>query len=173
MSDDRSFEADVEYLSRPLRRDFGLSLEVLPDGDVVLRNDVVRLRLFPGWPRDPYVSMTVSYADPEILGKPKYFELWRYIAYRDAWPYFPVTWPEGPSTVSTDRDRRYSYIASPILLLEIFVFLATQAAPVLLADREHVQAFMAWVVEQDRLYNLRVGNRTPRDSGSEETPGES
>ena len=117
---DLSFRDHVEFLSTGLREKYDLVVEQIEndrDGDVVLKNDIVRIRLFPGWPRDPYVeASSISYSDPDILAPKKYFELWRYIDYSNAWHFFPTRWPEGkqvwrqtiiPTTVMLDRRFKY------------------------------------------------------------------
>jgi len=56
----------------------------------------------------------------------------------------------------TTRNRTYSYVASPFILLEHFAFLAASCDALFQPDAEHLQALAVWITEQDRIYNERV-----------------
>ncbi len=160
MTNELTFQDHVENLSAPLRRQHDLVMEVLSDGDVVLKNDVIRFRFFPGWPKDPYLHVSVSYADPTVLGKETYFEFWRYINFNDAWVSFPSTWDWDGARLTRVRGGPYSFIGSPYQVLEALAFLGSHGARLFEPDREHIREFMAWVDEENRRYSERVSRRT-------------
>lgn len=158
MSTEISFFDHVEYLSIPLREKFGLSIlkdSDDPDGVVVLQNDVVKIRFFPGWPRDPYVNVSVSYADSRILESREYFELWRYANFADgADVLMPISrWHGGI------RNSNYSFVGSAFQVLETIVFLATFGDPILIGNRAKLKEFLVWCDEKDREYNSRTIRR--------------
>ncbi len=155
---DLEFREHLGVLSKPLRRLYGLELG--SESEAVLQNDIVRLKFSPGWPKDPYVSVpAVSYTDSTLLGDAKYFELRRYVDFTEAWHFFPTVWPNGRTRYRQVKPNAHSYIASPLQVLELVVFLAERGKAILTADRDEIDTFMAWVVDQDRQYNDRVSQK--------------
>ena len=159
MTTEPTFLEHANYLSRYLRERYDLTIRSLPDGDVELKNEVLRMRIFPGWPKDPYVHVTLYFSDPTIVGRHASFELWRYIRYRSAWASFPTTWHWDGQRQQRSRDKAYSFVGSPFLLLEAFVFLGTQCQPLFEPDRSHLRAFADWMDEEQRRYNERVSRK--------------
>ena len=154
-----TFQEHAEQLSAKLCAQRGLTFCTLPDGDATLTNDLMRIRVFPGWPKDPYVHVSITYTDKSLLGQHTYFELWRYVRFRDAWSSFPMTWHWDGERQLRARGRPYSHIGSPYQLLEAFVFLATHCGPLFEPDREHLREFAAWMDDEQRRYNERVSRR--------------
>ncbi len=171
MTKERTFGEHVEFLSSHLRAKYDLVAregEGDSAGQVVLQNDTVSVKFFPGWPKDPYVEVYVAYAGPETLGGEKYFELWRYIDYTDSWSFFPIRYSGGRDTNVHKLNREYAYPGSPFLVLELVAFLGFFGQLILDPDRKHLQGFMAWKKERDREYNERV-SRPASSSGDPES----
>jgi len=93
MPGEPTFLEHVTELGRPLCERHALELVEDSAQLIHLRGEVLMLRIFSGWPKDPYPVFSVAYSDAERLGRHASFEMWRYVGFRDAWSCFPVTWP--------------------------------------------------------------------------------
>ena len=150
MPSERSFRDHLDVLSQHLRSQHGLTLH---ETDSVLANERIQLHFFPGWPKDPYVEVHVSFPGSDALSPETYFELRRYVDYVDGWDYFPIRYPHRKSTQLTDCDREYLFPGSPHLIQEYVAFLSAHGEPLFAATQTHLDEFMAWKRKQDKEYN--------------------
>ena len=143
-------------LSAHLRKKHALEVQELSDGShgtVILANKDVKFRLFPGWPKDPYVEVSVSFTDPDVLGSEKSLRLWRFIHFSDGWDFFPIRYPNGYQTNFEELNRNYLFVGSPFLLQEIFAFLTALGQPLFEVNRSVLKDFLRWQAQKNREYN--------------------
>ncbi len=154
-----SFRSHIEALSHALREKYELKIENARDDSnefVTLVNDFVAIKFFAGWPRDPYVDVSISYVKQNLPEKTKSFELWRFIDYVDGWHFFPVTWPSGKNDLAPDRNSDYSFVGSPFQILETLSFLAAFAEHLLGQEFDWLREFSEWLDQKDRDYNEQM-----------------
>jgi hypothetical protein len=143
----QQFTDDVERLSQHLCRAYPLTFEIDRER-VLLKNDILAVRFYPGDVRDSFVSASIQDTAKRYISYPMDLRL-----YAD---YLSVDAVYFPTAVNQAKPHPFRYHGSPIQIVEYVVFLGSHCGELLAGSTTALEKIAKLYKQKQMEYNARM-----------------